>query len=339
MSTISSLSDLVTLQNEGKAFICFFWAVWHELSKPGGQLQDIYSTLGQKYRSIGFYLIEAESATDISEKYGISVVPTFLAFQGSQLRGKLEGANPSELNKLVKALDEASSSSKVTPIVTAKASTDQPDTSLNDRLKKLIHTAQAMLFMKGTPTQPRCGFSRQIVEILQKHGIPFASFDILTDDVVRNGLKALSDWPTYPQLYVNGTLVGGLDIVKEMESSGDLKEQMGVQSVQDTLAREASLQDRLKALITRAKVMLFMKGSPETPRCGFSRTIANILKEEDISFDHFDILSDDEIREGLKTYSDWPTYPQLYVNGTLVGGLDIVNEMRADGSLKQQLGL
>ena len=76
--------------------------------------------------------------------------------------------------------------------------------------------------------------------------------------------------------------------------------------------------------------MLFMKGNPSAPECGFSRTIVGLLPGEDIEFDSFDILTDNAVREGLKEFSEWPTYPQLYVEGTLVGGLDIVKEMVED---------
>jgi Grx4 family monothiol glutaredoxin len=85
--------------------------------------------------------------------------------------------------------------------------------------------------------------------------------------------------------------------------------------------------------------MLFMKGDPSTPKCGFSRSIVEILQTSNVQFESFDILSDEDVRASLKTYSDWPTYPQLYVNGALVGGLDIVKEMAAGGNLLQQLGL
>jgi Grx4 family monothiol glutaredoxin len=78
-----------------------------------------------------------------------------------------------------------------------------------------------MLFMKGLPSAPKCGFSRQIVELLENEHAEFDTFNILDDDEVRQGLKKYSDWPTYPQLYVDGDLVGGLDIVKEMVESGD----------------------------------------------------------------------------------------------------------------------
>lgn len=79
-----------------------------------------------------------------------------------------------------------------------------------------------MVFMKGVPEAPRCGFSSQIVALLQRNKVEFGSFDILSDETVRNGLKAYSNWPTYPQLYAYGKLVGGLDIVKELEAEGEL---------------------------------------------------------------------------------------------------------------------
>jgi Grx4 family monothiol glutaredoxin len=75
------------------------------------------------------------------------------------------------------------------------------------------------------------------------------------------------------------------------------------------------LNERLKGLINSAPVILFMKGSPQEPRCGFSRQIVEILKNQNVVFSFFDILSDNEVREGLKKFSNWPTYPQLYAKG------------------------
>ncbi len=85
-----------------------------------------------------------------------------------------------------------------------------------------------------------------------------------------------------------------------------------------------NIEDKLKALINRSPIMVFMKGSAEAPRCGFSRTLVSILNELNVKFDTFDILSDENVRQELKTYSNWPTYPQVYVNGNLIGGLDII---------------
>jgi Grx4 family monothiol glutaredoxin len=86
---------------------------------------------------------------------------------------------------------------------------------LNTRLTELINKARLTLFMKGTPDMPRCGFSRQIVQMFRELNVDFWSFDILEDEDVRQGLKALSDWPTYPQVYLDGELLGGLDVIRE----------------------------------------------------------------------------------------------------------------------------
>ena len=85
---------------------------------------------------------------------------------------------------------------------------------LNSRLGELVKAAPVMLFMKGTPSAPQCGFSRQTVSMLREKGVRYGFFNILADDEVRQGLKEFSDWPTFPQVYVGGELVGGLDIVR-----------------------------------------------------------------------------------------------------------------------------
>ncbi len=342
ISSSKELSDIQTAPNV--KVVIFFWASWHEPSRSGGQMQGSFGALSMKYPEIKFLLVEAEQLPDVSEGFGVTVVPTFFSCLGSQVVERLEGASPVELSNLVKKLHSQDFSSIISSTM-AGANSEAVDfeqkrkSQLNHRIQKLINASPVMLFMKGSPTSPRCGFSRQMVELLQAQTIPFASFDILTDEDIRAGLKVYSDWPTYPQLYVNGNLVGGLDILKEMtSSSSNLKEELGIQNIY-LPPNPPSLQDRLIALIHQSKVMLFMKGTPLQPRCGFSRTIVEILNNTDIEYSSFDILSDEEVRAGLKELSDWPTYPQLYVNGNLVGGLDIVKEMNETGNLREQLGL
>jgi len=86
---------------------------------------------------------------------------------------------------------------------------------LNKKLSTLVKAASVMLFMKGTPGAPQCGFSRQLVALLRENSVKYGFFNILADDEVRQGLKEFADWPTFPQLWIDGELVGGLDIVKE----------------------------------------------------------------------------------------------------------------------------
>jgi len=99
----------------------------------------------------------------------------------------------------------------------------------------------------------------------------------------------------------------------------------------------ADLEARLKSLVNKSPVMVFMKGNPDAPRCGFSRTLVGILNETKISYETFDILEDEDVRQGLKAYSNWPTFPQIYVKGNLIGGLDIIKELKEDGELSETL--
>ncbi len=94
---------------------------------------------------------------------------------------------------------------------------------INDRIRRQISTAPVVLFMKGTPDFPQCGFSAQTVSLLQRLGARFHYVNIFEDEELREGLKRFSNWPTYPQLYVNGELIGGCDIAMEMYRNGELK--------------------------------------------------------------------------------------------------------------------
>lgn len=97
------------------------------------------------------------------------------------------------------------------------------------------------------------------------------------------------------------------------------------------------MKDRIKSQLGEFPILLYMKGTPDFPQCGFSAKVCGILKASNKRFAFVNILEDHEIREGLKTYSDWPTFPQLYVNGELVGGSDIVEQMFNNGELDNVL--
>jgi monothiol glutaredoxin len=104
----------------------------------------------------------------------------------------------------------------------------EQSTQIRDAIAQAIGENPVILFMKGTPDQPMCGFSARTVAALQALNAPFAAVDILPDPRIRQELSALSQWPTIPQLFVNGELVGGCDIVTEMYESGELAETLGV---------------------------------------------------------------------------------------------------------------
>jgi monothiol glutaredoxin len=106
---------------------------------------------------------------------------------------------------------------------------DETTNPLRDAIRQAIDENAVILFMKGTPEQPMCGFSARTAGALQTLDAPFAAVDILPDPRIRQELSALSNWPTIPQLFVNGELVGGADIVAEMYESGELAQLLGVE--------------------------------------------------------------------------------------------------------------
>jgi monothiol glutaredoxin len=110
------------------------------------------------------------------------------------------------------------------------------DNEIRDLIAKAIDENEVILFMKGTPDSPACGFSARTVAMLQSLDTPFAAVDILPDPRIRQELSALSNWPTIPQLFAKGELIGGCDIVTEMYESGELATTLGVQAPADAPA-------------------------------------------------------------------------------------------------------
>jgi monothiol glutaredoxin len=117
--------------------------------------------------------------------------------------------------------------------------------SLKDKVEELIRDNQILLFMKGTPEAPQCGFSMRVVNVLSSYGVEYAALDVLPAlQPLREVTAEISDWQTFPQLYVNGELVGGCDIVEEMDESGELAELLGVEQPERP---QMSAKEQLKA--------------------------------------------------------------------------------------------
>ncbi|KAG1665189.1 Glutaredoxin-3 [Nymphon striatum] len=167
--------------------------------------------------NVSYYKLEAESLPDAAVKYNVSAVPTIILIKNQTVVDRSDGANAPDLQKKVR---QRSGEFVPQPVSITRPPVVEKQ-NLETRLKALINLSACMLFMKGNPDQPKCGFSRQIVQILNDHNAKFGHFDILTDNEIREGLKKFSEWPTYPQLYINSDLVGGIDIIKEMVESGE----------------------------------------------------------------------------------------------------------------------
>jgi Grx4 family monothiol glutaredoxin len=201
---------------------------------------------------VSFLAVDAEELPEVSEAYDVTAVPYIVLQKDGRTLETVSGSDTSKVRAAVEKHAGAGSgqSSSLPPAQTvtrpqengtdsagknlssyAPGSQDPktaPEYSggelregeqktnkdeLHERLSELVKAAPVMLFMKGTPSAPQCGFSRQTVAILREKGIRYGFFNILADDDVRQGLKEFADWPTFPQLWADGELVGGLDIV------------------------------------------------------------------------------------------------------------------------------
>jgi len=227
--------------------VIYFHAPWAE---PCKQMSSILSSLASTYPAtsppqIAFLALDAEELSEISEQYDVTQVP-FLALQrngkvletvlgtdAAKIRttvekyagssaGAGEASKPSlppaqQVTRAPESKVATQANGSVAPIGSQAPEETKETTKeeLDARLSELVKAAPVMLFMKGTPSAPQCGFSRQCVAILRENGVKYGFFNILADDEVRQGLKEFSDWPTFPQIYVSGDLIGGLDILKE----------------------------------------------------------------------------------------------------------------------------
>lgn len=209
-----------------------FCASWAE---PCAHLNVVFAELASEHgKHLTFVQLDADAFPELCERFNLESVPAFLFLQGGSLIDSVMGADAPALHNKVKqhalSASIAAPDGAVAPPPPPKTATDAAAATgaggakppLDERLRTLTHQAPVMLFMKGTPETPRCGFSRQAVALLQEEKVRFETFDILSDEEVRQGLKTFSNWPTYPQLYAEGKLVGGLDIMKELKEEGEL---------------------------------------------------------------------------------------------------------------------
>ncbi|KAE8350782.1 thioredoxin-like protein [Aspergillus coremiiformis] len=248
------MSTLIEIPSEGEftsyisqlrpttLVVLYFHAPW---AAPCTQMRAVLSALASQYPAttpptITFISINAEELPDISEDYDVTAVPYVVLLRDGKI---LESISGSEATRVRDAVERHAGSGTTVPKTaippplsavpreSGPATATQPPVSANGaaealtpeqskealfaRLADLVKAAPVMLFMKGTPSAPQCGFSRQLVGILRERSVKYGFFNILADEDVRQGLKEFAEWPTFPQLWVNGELVGGLDIVKE----------------------------------------------------------------------------------------------------------------------------
>lgn len=226
----SQFDQIVTNADPRTLVVLYFYAQW---AAPCGPMGSVFESLSNVYAPPGgsdnsavrFVGLDADKFPELLDRFDIEAVPFFVIMRDLTVLKEISSADPEGLTNAIEAQLSATSKAqlendrKIFGGASGNAGPseehEETEAELHERLTKLVNAAPVMLFMKGTPASPSCGFSRQIVALLRENQVRFGFFDILKDNSVRQGLKTFSDWPTFPQLYINGELQGGLDIIKE----------------------------------------------------------------------------------------------------------------------------
>ncbi|ETS86703.1 hypothetical protein PFICI_00531 [Pestalotiopsis fici W106-1] len=236
MSTIKEISNEdewrahVASLHKDTLLIISFHAPW---AAPCAQMATVLRTLAAEYPvteplQTSWVSLNAEELSDVSETYDVTAVPYLVLQRNDTVLETVSGSSAVKVRTAIEthARTKTDGAAAVNGggAAAAAAQPDEMDTDVDPakakeelfkRLGELVKAAPVMLFMKGTPSSPQCGFSRQLVGILRERSVKYGFFNILADDEVRQGLKEYAEWPTYPQLWMDGELVGGLDIIKE----------------------------------------------------------------------------------------------------------------------------
>lgn len=203
---MDATGDVETILGHTRHVLLYFWAPWSDVCKD---MDGVIDAIEIEYKGrVRVVRVEAEKALGLSDRFGVEAVPLCVLVVDGVVKERVQGMDPLELQEKMGRVFSGGM-------------------SLDERLDGLVKKEPVMLFMKGSPDAPKCGFSQKAVQALRESGCrDFGYFDILEDHEVRQGLKEKSRWPTYPQLYVNGALVGGCDIILEMHGDGSLKEEL-----------------------------------------------------------------------------------------------------------------
>lgn len=167
---------------------------------------------------------------------------------------------------------------------------------------------------------PKCRSSKILIECLFKMEISFRDYDILKDDSLKEWLKHYSNWPSFPQIYINKKFIGGTEIILQLVEKDEFMQLVPSECI------KANALEKTSQAMKRSPVVLFMKGTPEDPVDAYQARAVQYLKEFKIRYSWFDVMTDPDVRELLKENSRFNSFPQLFIEGKFAGGLYFIED-------------
>lgn len=227
---VISFLPISSLPSSKNISLLYFHAKW---AQPCESLNTLLLEYMQKYPNISFYDVNVDDTSelidDLTACYQVDFVPLILFLNPSDtltVLERIEGFNPPKIEEALQKFSQFHTILEPNSIEPTRY-VPELDRSLCEQIHSLIHKSRLMLFIKGSPSSPKCGFTKQLLSLFTQYDIhSYDYFDILLDETTRQGLKVYSSWPTYPQIYMNGKLLGGLDIVREMLEDGSFVQLM-----------------------------------------------------------------------------------------------------------------
>ena len=199
-------------------------------------------------------------------------------------------------------------------------------TNAIERINGALAKSVVAVFIKGTKKKPFDGYQREAIQILDQSKVRYSIYNVMNDPDLREILKEISRFSSYPQLFIEKKFVGGLNFLRQAQSQG------GLASVIPSTEVMLPMREKIQKLIQKGRIMLFIEGTIDFPTEIQSEEIVRLVRDENYKYDKedlhsFDLNQDSEIKPALLDYCRFRVTPQLYVNERLVGGLEVVREL------------
>jgi len=296
----------LSMHNFEKLFINFFYAAKYPQSE---QLLASLQNIASFYNEAIYVFIDIEKCPDLVKAFDMLVIPTIvLSDANKKIIKKLE--NP-QMNELILSLED--------DIALFKTNFSIEKQRMFAKIDKILNINSVMVFIKGTPLEPKCGFTSSLLEIIKTFGLNFGYFNILEDEDVRNWLRYYSKWNTYPQFYIEKKLVGGLDVVKDLVAKGKFEELLPENS------RKGDPELKLKRILDecQGKIVVFMKDLSLED----SKKMAKLLKDNGVKFLVSEVKGDKALEEFMLMKYKEKVLPLCFIGGEFIGNFEALNEI------------